>query len=64
MLGGAASFSAGIVAGILPFILLSVPALILVAVPLFIAAIPLVLLGALLAPPVLLVRGVRRRRAA
>jgi hypothetical protein len=62
MLGGAVSFAGGLVAGILPFILLSVPALLLVAVPLIILAIPLVLLGALLAPPYLLVRAVRRRR--
>jgi len=61
MLDGAASFAGGLVAGILPFILLSVPALILVAVPLVVAAIPLALLGALLAPPYLLARAVRRR---
>jgi len=62
MLGGAASFAGGFVAAILPFILLSVPALILVAVPLVVAAIPLALLGAFLAPPILLVRAVRHRR--
>lgn len=60
MLGGAASFAGGLVAWLLPFNLLSVPALLLVIVPLTAAAIPLALLGALLVTPFVLVRAVRR----
>lgn len=66
MLGELMDLSAGLVVGLLPLFLLSVPAVVLFvllpAVLLLVLALPLALLGALLAGPAYLVIRRRRRR--
>jgi hypothetical protein len=65
ILGEITALVTGAVSGGLPFLLLSVPGLILfVLLPLVLVAIPAVVVAVLLAPPFLLVRAVRRWRAA
>lgn len=57
----------GGIAALLPAFLLAVPCIVLLVVPLLIVGLALAAIGALVAlvaaPPVLLVRSVRRRRA-
>jgi hypothetical protein len=68
MLGEVVSLSVGFVVAPLPFLLISVPGLVLLIVLpavllLAVAALPVALAAVLLGPPVLLVRSLRRRRA-
>lgn len=59
--GDLLDLTAGAVAAWMPFLLLSMPAIVLfVILPLMLAAIPAVLVAALLAPPFLLYRAARR----
>ncbi|WP_148261197.1 hypothetical protein [Conexibacter woesei] len=62
MAGEALDLVVGAVAVGMPFLLLSMPAIVLfVLFPLMLAAIPAAIAALLLAPPVLVVRAVRRR---
>jgi len=68
MLGEVANLSVGFVVALLPLLLTAVPGLFLLLVLpavllLAVAALPVAVAAALLAPPVLLVRSLRRRRA-
>lgn len=63
VIGEVADMTAGGVAALLPFIVLSMPAFVLfVLFPLMLAAIPALLAGLLLGPPYLVVRMARRWR--
>jgi pilus assembly protein TadC len=67
MLGEVLDLSAGLVVVLLPFILLSIPGIVLFvvlpAILLLALAVPLAVIGAVLAaPPLLLARWLRRRR--
>jgi Flp pilus assembly protein TadB len=64
MVEEAVDLTAGFFVALMPALILAMPCILLVVVPLVLLAAPLAIVGAIVAPPYLLLRSVRRRRRA